>query len=170
MSPRVAQDGEAIAVFVNGEEWRSAWSPPGPAPDGVAHGACGFCVTPVGTVLLISHDGLRWEWPGGRPEPGESWEDTFRREMCEETGCTVGEARLLGFCRSACLTGPEAGLVLVRSVWRGEVELAPWSPQHEIVHRREVVAADLLSAMDVGPGWAPILRRAAAEAGLVAGD
>ena len=83
---------------------------------------------------------------------------------------TVGEARLLGFCRSACLTGPEAGLVLVRSVWRGEVELAPWTPQHEIAHRREVLAAELLSTRDIGPGWEPILRRAAAEAGLVADD
>jgi len=34
-------------------------------------------------MVLISPDGERWGWPGGRPEPGESWEPAheipFRR-------------------------------------------------------------------------------------------
>jgi 8-oxo-dGTP pyrophosphatase MutT (NUDIX family) len=34
--------------------------------------------------------------PGGRCEPGESLDQTLRREVLEETGCTVGTATLIG--------------------------------------------------------------------------
>ena len=50
-------------------------------------------------------------------------------------------AQLLGFARSECTAGPEAGLVLVRSYWRAEVEVLAWQPQFEIVHRRIIPAA-----------------------------
>jgi hypothetical protein len=55
-------------------------------------------------------------------EPGESWEQTLRREMDEKACATVVGARLLGFTRGQCVAGPERGLVLVRSVWRADVE------------------------------------------------
>lgn len=163
---RIARDGEEFAVRANGGRWRTAWSPPSMVPNGTRHGSCGFCVTDRGEVVLISHDGVRWEWPGGRPEGDETWEATFRREMLEETCCVVGDARLLGFCRSECVEGPETGLVLVRSVWRGEVRVLSWAPQFEIGHRRLVAAEALMSEMHIDPGWEPILRRAVFEAGL----
>jgi hypothetical protein len=47
-----------------------------------------------------------------RPEPGETWEQTLRREMDEEACATVTGARLLGFTHGRCLTGPERGTVL----------------------------------------------------------
>ena len=82
-----------------------------------------------GEVVLISPDGQRWGWPGGRPEPGESWEQTLRREILEEACATVTCARLLGFVRGRCVSGREQGLVLVRSIWRAEVRLLPsWGP------------------------------------------
>jgi 8-oxo-dGTP pyrophosphatase MutT (NUDIX family) len=164
---RIAADEEQHAVHASGGDWLTAWFPPSSAPDGTPHGACGFCVTQDGGVVLISHDGLHWDWPGGRPEPGETWEQTFRREMLEETCAVVRDARLLGFCRSTCLTGAETGLILVRSIWRGEVDLSPWEPRFEIPHRRIVRAADVLAAMRIDPGWAPIFQRAAREADLV---
>ena len=164
---RPAADGEAFPVRTNGGDWLSAWHPPGVAPDGVPHGACGFCVAKDGGVILISNDGVRWDWPGGRPELGETWEETFRREVLEETCAVVGDARLLGFCRSACFSGPEAGLVLVRSVWRGEVDALPWEPRFEIAHRRIVLADTVLSVMAIEPGWEPVFHRAALEAGLL---
>jgi len=71
-------------------------------------------------------------------------EETLRREMREEACATVVKARLLGFCRSACVVGPQAGQVLVRSVWRAEVELAPWEPQFEVTHRRLVAPAEVI--------------------------
>lgn len=161
----IARDGEVFAVRAAAGGWRTAWSPPSRAPEGTRHGSCGFGVSD-GRVVLISHDGVRWEWPGGRPEGDETWEETFRREMREETCCVVGEARLLGFCRSECVEGQEAGLVLVRSVWRGEVEMLPWAPQFEIGHRRIVPAQAVMSEMHIEAGWGPIFRRAMLEAGL----
>ena len=164
---RIARDGDEFEVRANGGDWRTAWYPPSVVPDGTPHGSSGFCLTDIGEVVLISHDGVRWEWPGGRPEGDETWEETFGREMLEEACCVVRDATLLGFCRSECLTGPEAGLILVRSIWRGAVDVLCWEPQFEIRHRRTVPAAALLSTMHIDPGWEPVLHRAAFEAGLV---
>ncbi|MGH9666576.1 MAG: hypothetical protein ACRD9L_19295 [Bryobacteraceae bacterium] len=57
--------------------------------------------------------------------------------------------------------------MLVRSIWRAEVELLPWQPRFEIAHRNVVAAADLLSELWMEEGFAPIYHRALAEAGLI---
>jgi ADP-ribose pyrophosphatase YjhB (NUDIX family) len=163
---RVARDREEFAVHSNGGDWLTAWHPEGEAPPGTPHGANGLSVTADDRVVLISNDALRWGWPGGRPEGDESWEQTLRREILEEACCIVRDARLLGFCRSACLAGPERGLVLVRSIWRAEVDLMPWEPRFEIAHRRVVPASKLLSSLWMEDGFEPIYYRALREAGL----
>jgi ADP-ribose pyrophosphatase YjhB (NUDIX family) len=66
---------------------------------------------------MVSGDGDRWGLPGGRPEPGEDWADTLRREVREEACATVTGCRLLGFSRGVCVRGSEAGLVLVRALF-----------------------------------------------------
>jgi ADP-ribose pyrophosphatase YjhB (NUDIX family) len=162
----VARDGQEFAVRSNGGDWLTAWLPPTAVPEGVAHGANAFCVIADDCVVLISDDGERWGWPGGRPEGDESWEQTLCREILEEACATVVDARLLGFCRSVCLTGPEQGLVLVRSIWLAEVELLPWEPRFEIAHRRLVPAAELLAHLWMEEGFEPIYHRALVEAGL----
>jgi len=68
------------------------------SPAGTPHGANAFCVTADDQVVLISNDGVHWGWPGGRPEGSESWEQTLRREILEETCSIVSTAQLLGFC------------------------------------------------------------------------
>lgn len=161
-----ARDGEEFAVRSNGGDWLIAWHSSITVPPGTPHGANGLCVTTDGGVVLISNDGGRWGWPGGRPEGDESWEQTLRREMLEEACAIVRDARLLGFCRAACRTGPEQGLVLVRSIWRAEVELMPWEPRFEIAHRRVVPANELASHLWMEEGFEPIYHRVIAEAGL----
>jgi ADP-ribose pyrophosphatase YjhB (NUDIX family) len=164
---RIACDLEEVAVPANGGDWRMAWHPPGDAPPGQPHGANAFCVTADGKVILVSTDGSRWGWPGGRPEPGESWEETLRREMLEEACATVTDARLLGFVQSRCLAGHQKGLILVRSIWRAQVRLLPWQPEYEIPFRRVVPAHDLAGHLWMEDGAEPIYSRAAREAGLV---
>ena len=163
---RIASDFEEMPVPANGGDWRMAWHPPGKAPAGQPHGANAYCVTVRGNVVLVSTDGSRWGWPGGRPERGESWEDTLRRELSEEACATVTGARLLGFVRSKCLSGHEKGLILVRSIWRAEVTLRPWQPEHEIPFRRMVPARDLARHLWIEDGAGPIYSRAAREAAL----
>ena len=167
---RMAGDREEVTMpgggGGRGDGWTVAWHPPGEVPPGQAHGANAFCVTADGGVVLVSRDGSRWGWPGGRPERGESWEDTLRREMPEEACAIVTDARLLGFVRSRCLSGPEEGLVLVRSIWRAQVTLLPWRPEFEIRLRRVVPAGELAGHLWMEEGAAPVYSRAAAEAGL----
>jgi len=46
--------------------------------------------------LLVRHRDRGWEFPGGHTEPGESVEDTARREAREEAGATLAEVGTLG--------------------------------------------------------------------------
>jgi ADP-ribose pyrophosphatase YjhB (NUDIX family) len=163
----VARDGEEFAVHSNGADWLIAWHSPAVAPEGTRHGASAFCVTADNCVALISHDGERWGWPGGRPEGDETWEETLRREVLEEACAVVVNARMLGFLRLVCLASSNQGLALIRSIWRAEVELAPWEPRFEIAHRRVVPAAEILEHLWIGNGFEPIYHRALVEAGLV---
>ena len=87
--------------------------------------------------------------------------------MQEEACATVVQARLLGFTSGRCVTGPEEGLVLVRSLWRAEVELANWNPQFEIAHRRVVPAETWSAHVWVDDGFEGLFARAFAEAGLI---
>jgi ADP-ribose pyrophosphatase YjhB (NUDIX family) len=167
LSCPVARDGEEIAVRSNGGDWLTAWHSPDAALEGNPHGANAFCVTEDDCVVLISSDGERWGWPGGRTEGDESWKETLCREVLEEACARVIEGQLLGFCRSVCLTGPEQGLVLVRSIWLARVKLMPWDPRFEIRHRRVVPATDLVAHLWMEQGFEPLYHRALVEAGLI---
>jgi ADP-ribose pyrophosphatase YjhB (NUDIX family) len=168
MTPRfgVAGDYEDIPVRAGGAEWSTTWCPPAVVPSGTRHGANAFCQTADDCVVLISNDGRRWGWPGGRPEGTESWQETLYREVLEETCARVIDARLLGFCRSVCSSGPEKGKVLVRSIWWTRVELLTWEPRHEIPYRRVIPARDVLDYLWMDSGFEPIYQRALLEAGL----
>lgn len=121
-----------------GQDWLVSWHRPEDRPAGRSHGAAGVCVAELDQLVLISHDGVYWGFPAGRPEGDECIKETLRREMWEEACVRVVGARMLGFARSECVQGHEKGLVLVRSYWRAEVEIEAWEPQFEIAYRRIV--------------------------------
>jgi ADP-ribose pyrophosphatase YjhB (NUDIX family) len=56
------------------------------------------CVVLSGDQVLVltDRDGTRHIVPGGRRQPGESYEDTARREVLEETGLTLQSLTPLG--------------------------------------------------------------------------
>jgi ADP-ribose pyrophosphatase YjhB (NUDIX family) len=145
-----------------------AWHPPPDAPPGIRHGSAAVCVA-GDAVVLVSGEGDRWGLPGGRPEPGEDWADTLRREVREEACATVTACRLLGFSRGVCVRGSQAGLVLVRALWRAEVRPDPWQPRLEIVGRRLVPVAEAFDSIWIEDGFEPLYRRIFVEARFPSG-
>ena len=159
----IAKDFEVLPV--GDGSWTHTWYPPTESPEGRPHGSGGVCFTSPDEIVLIRIPGNEsWDFPAGRPEEGESWEDTFRREVMEEACALVVEATLLGYNRACCLEGKVAGLVLVRSFWKASVELLDWSPQHEIEERKLVPATNALSLLPTT--CEPIVARILVEAGI----
>lgn len=162
---RVAEDGVEFVIATDGQDWRVAWHLATDPPPGTAHGSAGICVADD-QVVLVSSDGLLWGLPGGRPEPGEDWADTLRREVREEACATVTGCRLLGFSRGVCVRGHEAGRVLVRAHWLARVRVDAWQPRFEMVRRRLAPAVEAYASM--WNGYRPLYRRMFTEAGLPA--
>ena len=48
-------------------------------------------------LVLVRNRGRAWEFPGGRREGGESWEETVAREVLEEAGARIAELGYLGY-------------------------------------------------------------------------
>lgn len=164
MTP-LAADFVPLDYHDAGQRWTLAWHPPGDGPPlGTRHGSAAVCLTPEGLLVFCSEDGLVWQLPGGRPECNETWRETLGREVLEEACAAVETATLLGYARSVCLEGHEAGLVLVRALWRAEVTLLEWAPAFEMRFRRLVTPEDAIPLVDRGPHPGAIYRRLFFEA------
>ena len=158
------QDNDEIEITSGGQRWLARWHPANDAPDGHPHGSAGICVPGGAEVVFVSKDGLSWDFPAGRPERNESWEDTLRREMREEACVLVQEPKLLGFSRGRCIKGPEQGLVLVRAIWRTNVRLLPWKADFEMIARKTVPFHQAISLTP--SAYHAVWKRAFAAAGL----
>ena len=165
--PVAARDGEELPHQDNGQDWIVSWHPPSTPPAGTPHGAAGICLTGDAGIVLVQNAG-GWEIPAGRPEDDENWEETLRREMKEEACVAVTEARFLGFTRGPCVRGAQQGHVIVRSVWRAEVELRPWKPQFEMTDRLVIPSLDVWNrlTMPESESMARINARMLVEAGI----
>lgn len=51
----------------------------------------GWIVSKNTKLVLVSKNGKDWQLPGGKPEPTETLEQTFIREVREETGLDIGQ-------------------------------------------------------------------------------
>ena len=95
----------------------------------ILNGSVAVIEDAAGRVLLQRRSDGRWGLPGGLMEQGESFEETARREVLEETGLTLGALELLGIwsgreflCRAA--NGDEFYSVTAAyrtGDWRGEL-------------------------------------------------
>ncbi|MER6254985.1 NUDIX hydrolase [Streptomyces sp. NPDC001584] len=74
--------------------------PPSSGPDGSRLRVSAAIVVHEDRVLLVrrrvAEGNLSWQFPAGKVEPGEAWEDAAVRETKEETGLDVSVAGVLG--------------------------------------------------------------------------
>ncbi|MFB7254012.1 NUDIX hydrolase [Streptomyces nojiriensis] len=78
----------------------SEYGPSRGGPDGHRLRVAAAVVVHEGRVLLVrrrvAEGNLSWQFPAGKVEPGEAWEDAAVRETKEETGLDVSVAGALG--------------------------------------------------------------------------
>ncbi|QGZ61097.1 NUDIX hydrolase [Paraburkholderia acidisoli] len=87
--------------------------------------SCGIVLLdPEGRVLLAHATGTNhWDVPKGQGEPGETEQDSARREMVEETGIAVDAARLVDLGRFAYRRDKDLHLFAARAL-DDELDLA----------------------------------------------
>ncbi len=112
---------------------------------------CAFVLAFDGDHLLLSHLKERsWDIPGGHREPGESLEETARREVYEETGARLDRLELLGY-QSIHIAGPRLATYTY-----------PYPDSYQIFYRSHVVSLDDFQETDESYGgglFAPIAAR-----------
>ncbi|WP_102128055.1 NUDIX hydrolase [Deinococcus planocerae] len=108
----------------------------------------GLCFTAGGQIVLVSRDGRAWSLPGGKPEDGEPWEETLRREVAEEACAEVLDCRFLGAQRVEGLT-PQPYSQLR---FRARVGLHPFTPTMETQHRTMVSTEEYARVLPWGAG------------------
>lgn len=86
--------------------------------------------------------GLRWEFPGGKLEPGENGADAVRREFHEEFGLEVSPGRILGSTEFTH-QGGDVELIALLVGFIGEPETLAEHGECRWVDSRELAALDL---------------------------
>ena len=135
-------EGRALTIT-----WNPSSTPP---PRALITQATGICFTGDGYILLVAGEDSRWSLPGGHPEPGETIEQVFVREIQEEACARVEHLVYLG---AQQIDDPEASCGLTRyyqtRFW-ARVRLEAFEPQFEITQRKLVLPEDVLALLSWG--------------------
>lgn len=127
MTERISQNGQEITL---------TWLPGlAVTPEDSVTQVYGLCLDREHRLVLVSQDGESWTLPGGRPEPGEMPTATLVREVMEEACANVISQHYLGAQRVSDLARP---LPYYQLRYLAQVDLLPFDPQHEMLHRRVV--------------------------------
>ncbi len=109
-------------------------------------GAASVILDGHGRVLLVRHDygEHNWEVPGGGAEPGESIEETARREAREELGVALNVERLTGV-----YWDPTHGAGRGMHHFVFMARLQAMSPDPRVVDRTEIADLGWFSSTDL---------------------
>jgi len=90
----------------------------------------------------------KWEFPGGKVERGEHFDEGLMREVAEETGLSISLNRVLGTAESESPTVRIAYLFLEGRRRSGRVRLSSEHDDYMWVTRRSLPSADLAPQFD----------------------
>lgn len=94
----------------------------------------------------------KWEFPGGKIDPGESLDQALLREVAEETGLTISIQGVAGTAESELPTAKVVYLILEGRVESGQVRLSSEHDDYVWVDREE------LPTVDLAPQFLPFAR------------
>lgn len=86
----------------------------------------------------------KWDFPGGKIDPGEDIGEAARREALEETGLEVEIGRVHGAAESESPVSRVAYLIFKASVVSGEVTLSDEHDEYAWVSPHELAEIDLV--------------------------
>lgn len=119
----------------------------------------GRCLLLKRSMRSLSNPG-KWEFPGGKLDPGEGFEEALIRETAEETGLRIALRRVAGAAESEMPDARVAYLIMEASAEPSDVRLSDEHDDHAWVTMSELPEMDL----------AEQFRRFAAEYSRNAGD
>ncbi len=88
----------------------------------------------------------KWDLPGGKPDPGETFERALRREVYEETGMHVALAHVAGAGESELPDKRIAYLILACDADTGGVRLSPEHSEYAWLAPGEILSSILRSS------------------------
>jgi len=85
----------------------------------------------------------KWDLPGGKVDPGESFDQGLLREVAEETGLTISIQRVVGVAESESPTRKIVYLILEGRQESGQVQLSSEHDEYVWVNRWELPKMEL---------------------------
>lgn len=119
---------------------------------------CAILLRPNPTEVMLAqrpegkHLALKWEFPGGKVEPGETPEAALMRELREELGC---EATLLAALPRSVHAYERGSIEMIPFI----CELVPGTPAPQALEHRALVwvAAGQILNYDLAPADYPVV-------------
>jgi 8-oxo-dGTP diphosphatase len=85
----------------------------------------------------------KWDFPGGKIDPGESFDEALLREVIEETGLTISIRGVAGTAESEAPAAKVVYLILEGRVESGQVRLSTEHDDYAWVDPEGLATADL---------------------------
>ncbi|MDE3090869.1 MAG: NUDIX domain-containing protein, partial [Chloroflexota bacterium] len=85
----------------------------------------------------------KWEFPGGKAELGEKFDEALLREAAEETGLTISLQRVAGAAESEMPTRKVAYLIMEARLESGQVHLSSEHDDYAWITIEELSRMDL---------------------------
>ena len=119
----------------------------------------GVCFDESGKILIIREPDKDWHLVGGKPEGEESYLQTLRREVLEETNIEIGKAEMIGYQK---VTRDDYSVIyqlrfaaLIKSVGPEQPD-----PTTGLTNERQFVSPEIIAQYITYNGITPIVHEA----------